>query len=166
MLCAILDGWSRYFVRWEMRESMTTQDVSTMVQRARAHFPNTQPHVISDNRRQFIARDFREFIRVAGTTHVRTAPYYPQSNGKLERWNQTLKVITIRPEAPTSPDDARRHVTAFVTHYNDARLHSAIGYITPADRLAGRSAQIWATLDARLEAARAARQLAHRADAA
>ncbi len=165
-LCAILDGWSRYLVHWELRESMTTADVTTIVQRAREKFPNTQPRIISDNGPQFIARDFREFIRIAGMTHVRTAPYYPQSNGKLERWNQTLKVTTIRPEAPTSPDDARRHVTAFVTHYNDARLHSAIGYITPADRLAGRSAQIWATRDARLEAARAARQLAHRAAAA
>lgn len=165
-LCAILDGWSRYLVHWELRESMTTRDVTTIVQRAEERFPDAQPRIISDNGPQFIARDFRDFIRLAGMTHVRTAPYYPQSNGKLERWNQTLKVTTIRPAAPTSIADARRHVTAFVTHYNEQRLHSAIGYITPADRLAGRSEQIWAARDARLETARAARALPHHALAA
>ena len=71
-----------------------------------------------------------------------------------------------RPQVGEFEVAAGGHVTAFVRHYNDARLHSAIGYITPTDRLAGRSAQIWATRDARLEAARAARQLAHRAEAA
>jgi len=164
-LCAIPDGWSRFLVHWELRESMTTQDVTTILQRAREQFPDAYPRMISDHGPQFIARDFREFIRIAGMTHVRTAPYYPPSNGKLERWNQTLKVTTIRPEAPPSIDDARRQVTAFVTAYNTQRLHSAIGYITPADRLAGRSEQIWATRDARIEAARTARQLAHRAAA-
>ena len=165
-LCALLDGWSRYLVHWELRESMTTRDVTTILQRAHEKFPDARPRMISDNGPQFIARDFRDFVRLSGMTHVRTAPYYPQSNGKLERWNQTLKVTTLRPHAPTSLDEARRYVTTFVTQYNEQRLHSAIGYITPADRLAGRSAQIWATRDARLEAARAARQLAHRAIAA
>lgn len=142
---------------------MTTRDVTTILQRAQERFPTAQPRMISDNGPQFIARDFRDFIRLSGMTHVRTAPYYPQSNGKIERWNQTLKVTTIRPEAPTSIEEARRQVTAFVTQYNHHRLHSAIGYITPADRLAGRSDQIWATRDARLEEARAARPLAHHA---
>ena len=160
-LCAILDGWSRYLVHWELRESMTTLDITTILQRAGEKFPDAYPRMISDNGPQFIARDFRDFIRICGMTHVRTAPYYPQSNGKLERWNQTVKTTTIRPECPASIEEARRQVTAFVTHYNKHRLHSAIGYITPADRLAGRSDAIWATRDARLAAARAARSLAH-----
>ena len=161
--CVILDGWSRDLVHGELRESMTTRDVTTIVQRATAQFPDARPRIISDNGPQFIARDFRDVIRLSGMTHVRTAPYYPPSNGQRERWNQTLKVTTIRPDAPTSLDEARRHVTAFVTPYNTQRLHRAIGYITPADRLAGHSEQIWATREARLEAARAARQLAHHA---
>lgn len=160
-LCAILDGWSRYLVHWELRETMTTRNVTTILQRAQERFPTAQPRMISDNGPQFIARDFRDFIRLSGMTHVRTASYYPQSNGKIERWNQTLKVTTIRPEAPTSIEEARRQVTAFVAQYNCHRLHSAIGYVTSADRLAGRSDQIWATRDARLEVARAARQIAH-----
>ena len=99
-------------------------------------------------------------------THVRTAPYSPQSNGTLERGNQTRNTTTIRPEPPTSLEAARRQVAAFVTTYHTPRLHRAIGYSTLADRLAGRSDAIWATRDARLEAARTSRRLAHHAIAA
>ena len=140
---------------------MTTQNVTTILQRAREKFPDACPRMISDNGPQFIARDFRDSIRMASMTHVRTAPDYPQSNGKLERWNQTLKVTTVRPDCPATVEEARRQVAAFVTQYNEHRLHSAIGYITPADPLAGRSDAIWATRESRLEAARGARRLAH-----
>jgi transposase InsO family protein len=157
-LCSILDGASRYIVHWELRERMTTADVETVLQRAREQYPEATPRIISDNGPQFIAKDFKEFIRLAGMTHVRTSPYYPQSNGKLERWHQTLKVTTIRPKVPGSLDEARRMVTAFVAYYNHRRLHSAIGFIAPADLLAGRAAAIWATRDRKLEAARKGRQ--------
>ena len=66
-------------------------DVEMILQRAREKFPGEQPRIISDNGPQFIAKDFKEFIRLCGMTHVRTSPYYPQSNGKLERWHGTLK---------------------------------------------------------------------------
>ncbi len=72
-------------------------------------------------------------------THVRTSPYYPQSNGKKERWYKTLKVECIRVKTPLSVDDARRLVAEFVNYYNHVRLHSAIAYIAPADKLAGRA---------------------------
>ena len=101
-----------------------------------------------------LARDFKEFIRLTGMTHVRTAPYYPQSNGKLERYHKTIKSDAIRPGAPQTLDEARTLVAKFVEHYNGVRLHSAIGYITPADFLAGRGAAIWAERDRKLEAAR------------
>ena len=70
-------------------------------------------------------------------THVRTSPYYPQSNGKIERWHKSLKGECIRPGTPLSLEDARRLVEGYVEHYNDVRLNSAIGYITPKDMLAG-----------------------------
>ena len=89
-------------------------------------------------------------------THVRTSPYYPQSNGKIERWTKTLKVTTIRPNAPSSLEEARQMVAAFVAYYNHDRLHSAIGFVTPADLLTGRADTIWAARDQKLEAARAA----------
>jgi putative transposase len=157
-LCSLLDGASRGIVHWEIREQMTETDVECIVERAREAVPGAKPRIISDNGPQFIARDFKEFIRIAGMTHVRTAPYYPQSNGKIERWHKTLKQDAIRVTPPASLEEARAVVARFVAHYNGVRLHSAIGYVTPNDLLAGRRDEIHAARDAKLEAARDARQ--------
>jgi transposase InsO family protein len=162
-LCTLLDGYSRYVVHWEIRETMTEADVETIMQRAREHFPEARPRIISDNGPQFIARDFKEFIRICGMTHVRTAPYYPQSNGKIERWHRSVKSECIRPGVPLSLEDARRLVANYVRRYNEERLHSALGYVTPADQLAGRAAAIFAARDQKLEAARERRQKAREA---
>ena len=156
-LCSVLDGYSRAIVHWEIRETMKEPEVETIVQRALEKYPGQKPRIISDNGPQFIAKDFKQFIRLAGITHVRTSPYYPQSNGKLERWHGTLKSEEFRDKAPRSVEEARRVVGNFVTHYNEIRLHSALGYITPKDMLAGRDAEIFASRDAKLEAARAKR---------
>lgn len=156
-LCSVLDGASRAIVHHEIREAMKEADVELILQRAREKYPEARPRVISDNGPQFIARDFKEFIRLAGMDHVRTSPYYPQSNGKIERWHKTLKHDVIRVRPPESIDHARRLVAEFVEHYNGVRLHSAIGYITPNDSLAGRAEEIWAERDRKLEAARALR---------
>ncbi|MGH9344051.1 MAG: integrase core domain-containing protein [Terriglobia bacterium] len=89
---------------------------------------------------------------------MKTSPYYPQSNGKLERWHQSLKTECIRPGTPLNPDDARRLIQRYVDHYNTVRLHSAIGFVTPADMLAGRQ-EIHAARDRKLEQACRQRQL-------
>jgi transposase InsO family protein len=81
---------------------MTEADVETILQRARERYPDTKPRIISDNGPQFIAKDFKEFIRICGMIHVRTSPYYPQSNGKMERWYKTLKGECIRVKTPLS----------------------------------------------------------------
>jgi transposase InsO family protein len=158
-LCSVLDGCSRAILHWELRERMTEADVETILQRARERHPSARPRIISDNGPQFVARDFKEFIRVAGMTHVRTSPYYPQSNGKIERWHQTLKADCIRPGSPLSAEDARRIITQFVEHYNQVRLHSAIGYIAPADKLAGKEQALFADRDRKLLLARERRRL-------
>jgi putative transposase len=163
-LTSILDGYSRAIVHAEVRESMTERDVETVVQRAREKYPGARPRIISDNGPQFIAREFKEFIRLAGMTHVRTSPYYPQSNGKLERWHRSLKCECIRPAAPQSADEARRRVAEYVEHYNGVRLHGAIGYVTPVDKLAGREHAIWEARDAKLAAAREGRAAARHAE--
>ena len=113
-LCSILDGCSRYVIHWDLREQMSEREVEVILQRAREMFPEARPRIISDNGPQFIARDFKEFIRLCGMTHVRTSPYYPQSNGKIERWHQTLKATAIRPQTPLTIEDARRTVARFV----------------------------------------------------
>lgn len=158
-LCSVLDGCSRSIVHWELRESMTESEIEIILQRALEKYPNATPRIISDNGPQFIARDFKEFIRIAGLTHVRTSPYYPQSNGKIERWHKSLKEDCIRPGVPLSLENARKLVANFVFHYNTVRLHSAIGYITPQDKLAGNDTAIFASRDLKLAQAREKRRL-------
>ncbi|WP_310601468.1 IS3 family transposase [Desulfobulbus sp.] len=157
-LCSILDGCSRFIVHWEIREQMTEQDVEIILQRAKERFPDARPRIISDNGPQFIAKDFKEFIRLSGMTHVRTSPYYPQSNGKLERFHATIKGECIRPGVPLCLDEARRMVEKFIAHYNNVRLHSAIGYVAPVDKLNGREQEIFKERDRKLEEARKLRK--------
>ncbi len=92
-------------------------------------------------------------------THVKTSPFYPQSNGKLERFHQTIKDECIRPGVMLSLDDARRIVEKYIEHYNTVRLHSAIGYVTPADKLNGRDQEILKKRNKKLEEARTQRKL-------
>ena len=124
------------------------------MQRALEAFPDVRPRIISDNGPQFIANDFKAFIRVKGMDHVRTSPYYPQSNGKLERWHKSLKHECIRPKTPLDLVEAKRLVAAYVSDYNDRRLHSTIGYVTPADKLTGRAPEILAAREQKLTEAR------------
>ncbi len=162
-LISLLDGSSRYLVHWELRETMKEFDVQVIVQKALEKYPGARPRIISDNGPQFVARDFKEFIRLVGLTHVRTSPYYPQSNGKKERWYGSLKRECLRPACPATVEEARRRVSSYVDHYNHARLHSALGYITPADKLNGLEEVIFAERDRKLEQARERRRRARQA---
>lgn len=158
-MCSILDGCSRAIVHWEIREKMQELDIETILQRAREKHPDARPRIITDNGPQFISRDFKEFIRVAGMTHVKTSPYYPQSNGKIERYHRTIKGDCIRITTLWTLEDARKAVTDYVKHYNEVRLHSAIGYVTPHTKMAGQERAVFSTRDAKLEAAREKRRL-------
>lgn len=153
-LATILDGYSRYIVHWEIRERMQEVDVEIIVQRAREKYPRATPRIISDNGPQFVAKDFKAYVRLCGMTHVRTSPYYPQSNGKLERYHRSLKSECIRPKTPLCLEDAQRTTATYVHTYNEQRLHSALGYITPRDMLEGRAQAIQQERDRKLEAAR------------
>ena len=158
-LCTVLDGCSRFVLAWDLRISMTEADAEIVLQRGRESFPGARPQIISDNGSQFIARDFKEFIRLWQTSHVFTSPHYPQSNGKLERFHRTLKEQAIRPKTPLCLEDAKRVVGNFISHYNGVRLHSSIGYITPLDRLHHRHTDIFAARDKKLETARYQRKI-------
>jgi len=162
-LCAILDGYSRYIVHWEIRESMKESEIEIIMERAKERFPGERPRIISDNGPQFISNNFKEYIRISGMTHVRTSPYYPQSNGKLERWHKTVKKESIRPCCPLNVDDARRIVGEYVVCYNTKRLHSAIGYVAPQDKLDGREGTIFTERDRKLEDAREKRAMKRKA---
>jgi putative transposase len=130
------------------------------IQRALEKYPGEHPRIITDNGPQCVSRDFQQFIRLMGLTHVRTSPYYPQSNGKLERWHGSIQRECIRPACPGSLEEALRLVASYVDGYNHVRLHSALGYITPADKLNGLETVIFAERDRKLEEARRRRQRA------
>lgn len=158
-LCAVLDGCSRHIVAWDIRPTMREADGEIVLQKAREAYPHARPRVISDQGAQFKSREFKTFINQWQASHVMTSPYYPQSNGKLERFHRTLKSQAIHPMTPLDLQDAKRITGDFIDYYNTQRLHSAIGYITPMDRLQGRQDQIHAARDKKLEDARQRRKL-------
>ncbi len=162
-MCSILDGYSRCVVHAEIRPAMTETDVEIIVQRAREAFPDARPRIISDNGPQFVSGAFREFIGRCDFSHVTTSPYYPQSNGKIERWQRSAREEALRPKTPLSLEDARRIIAEFIEYYNTVRLHSAIGYITPKDKLEGREKAIFAARREKRAAARKARKASHAA---
>jgi putative transposase len=86
-------------------------------------------------------------------THVRTSPYYPQSNGKFERWNHSFKSEGFRPGVPLTLEDGRRVAAQYVEYYNTVRLHSAVGDVTPQTRLEGRRQEILDARDRKLNTA-------------
>lgn len=161
-LCSVLDGYSRAILSWDIRPAMTEADVEIVLQGAVERYPLARARLISDNGPQFLAKDFKEFLRHCEMTHVRTSPYYPQSNGKSERVQQTIKRECIRPQTPLSLEEAKRIVAAYVEHYNRCRLHSAIGYVAPFDKLHGREERIFAERKRKLQDARRQREQAHR----
>lgn len=158
-LCAVLDGCSRLIVAWDIRPTMREVDGEIVLQKAREAYPQARPRVISDQGSQFKSREFKTFINQWQASHVMTSPYYHQSNGKLERFHKTLKTQAIHPMTPLDLDDAKRITGDFIEYYNTQRLHSAIGYITPVDRLQGRQDQIHAARDKKLEDARQRRKI-------
>jgi len=87
-------------------------------------------------------------------THVRTSPYYPQSNGQLERWHKTLKQECVRLGKPLSLPEARDLIEKYIVHYNERRLHSHIDCVTPMDKLKGREFEIFKDRDKKLESVR------------
>ena len=151
-LILVLDGYSRFIVSWDLRPTMTEADVEIVIQRGREAFPTARPRIISDRGTQFASRDFREFMRLVGLVHTMTSPYYPQSNGKLERCNKTIRAFLESTYLADFPD-ALRLIANFVDYYNVERLNSAIGYVAPADKLAGREQAIFEARDRGLQSA-------------
>ena len=95
----VLDGYSRFIVHWDLRENMKENDVAIVQQAALEKIPGVHPRYITDNGKQFTGKEFQYFIVLHGLTHVRTSPYYPQSNGKVERFHGAIKKECIRKKA-------------------------------------------------------------------
>lgn len=142
-LAALIDGFSRYIVHYEIRLSMEALDIEVLLERARAAFPGVEPVLITDNGPQFIAIEFGLYLQLVGITHRKTRFFYPQSNGKIERFFQTCKNEAVRRQSYLNLDDLKRQIAGYIERYNKVRLHSANGYITPKDMLLGRQAAIF-----------------------
>lgn len=153
-LTSLIDGYSRYIVHHELRTAMEAYDVEITVQRALEKFPGVTPRIISDNGSQFISGEFKGYIKQVGLTHVRTSVNYPQANGKIEAWHKSLKCECVRCTSLLSLEDARSKIAAYVDHYNNKRLHSALNYLSPHDYLTGNIEPRLAERDRKLEEAR------------
>ena len=153
-LAALIDGYSRHIVHFEVKLSIEALDIEIMLERAREKFPGVEPVLITDNGSQFIAREFGLYLQQVGITHRKTRFYYPQSNGKIERFFQTCKNEAVRKQSYVNLEDLIRQISEYISYYNNKRLHSAIGYIAPVDKLLGRENLIFEQRRQKLEQAK------------
>jgi transposase InsO family protein/transposase-like protein len=146
-LSTILDDFSRYIIAWKLCTTMRAKDVTeTLTLALEASGCNSaevvhKPRLLSDNGSSYIAGDLAKWLEEQGMDHVRGAPYHPQTQGKIERWHQTLK-NRILLENYYLPGDLENQIGAFVDYYNNHRYHESIGNVTPADAYYGRATAI------------------------
>lgn len=153
----VMDGYSRYILHHELRAQMTELDIEITVQRAHEKYPDAKPKLISDNGSQFIANEFKSYLKEIGLRHVKISPSYPQSNGKIERFHRTLEEECLRIKSLINMDDAEKQIAAYVDHYNEHRLHSALSYLRPVDYFKGNVDELLGIRQAKLDAATASR---------
>lgn len=130
------------------------RDVEIVLQKAHEAFPDARPRIISDRGSQFIAREFKEYIMEVGFKHTLISVGYPQANGKMERFFRTTKEECIIRNIFLTQEEAREVIGKYIEYYNNMRLHSGIGYITPKDMLEGRRDDIWKERDMKLDKGR------------
>jgi transposase InsO family protein len=130
----LLDGYSRKMLTWKLCQNMEGVNAEILVMEAKEQYPEAvNPRIISDNGSQFISKDFEELLLLLEFGHTCTSANHPQSNGKLERFNRTLKTEHVRRSAYVNYHDASVRMAQWIEYYNSQRLHSAIWYITPND---------------------------------
>lgn len=146
-LSTVLDDFSRYIIAWKLCTTMRAEDVTDTLELALTASGCDsarvlhKPKLLSDNGPSYIAAELAEWIDANGMSHVRGAPLHPQTQGKIERWHQTLK-NRILLENYFLPGDLERQIEAFIEHYNHQRYHESLGNVTPADIYFGRAADI------------------------
>ncbi|RPJ51283.1 MAG: IS3 family transposase [Acidobacteria bacterium] len=170
-LSTVLDDFSRFIVAWKLCATMRAEDVTVTLDLALAaagldHVTVVhRPRLLSDNGASYISVDLAEWLDGKGMQHVRGAPYHPQTQGKIERWHQTLK-NRILLENYYLPGDLERQIAAFVEHYNHGRYHESLGNLTPADVYVGRGDAILLERERIKRQTIANRRLQHHAQAA
>ena len=146
-LSTILDDYSRYIIAWTLCTTMKAKDVTDTLELAlEASGCDSakviqKPRLLSDNGASYVAADLADYLEDKGMDHVRGAPHHPQTQGKIERWHQTMKNRVLL-ENYFLPGDLERQIGAFVDHYNNHRYHESLTNLTPADVYHGRGAVI------------------------
>jgi len=170
-LSTVLDDFSRYIIAWKLCATMKADDVTATLSLALEASGLDQatvlhrPRLLSDNGSSYIAVDLAEWLDGQGMKHVRGAPYHPQTQGKIERWHQTLK-NRILLENYYLPSDLEREIEAFIADYNYRRYHESIDNLTPADVYCGRGQTILFERERIKRQTIANRRLQHHAHAA
>ena len=146
-MVTVLDDYSRFILAWRLQVDMTTPSLIEVIQDAIDLTSMTdvpvedRTRLLSDNGSGYVSRLFREYLQLVGIRHVLAAPYHPQTNGKLERYHQTLK-RDVNQMPYDVPRELEVAIGKFVDFYNYRRYHKALNEITPADMLAGRRDEI------------------------
>ena len=146
-LSTILDDYSRYIIAWRLCTTMRAGDVTATLEDALATsgcdsaVVAHRPRLLTDNGSSYISGDLATWLEAEGIDHVRGAPNHPQTQGKIERWHQTLK-NRILLENYYLPGALEEAIAAFVEHYNHQRYHESLGNLTPADVYFGRAETI------------------------
>jgi len=146
-LVTVMDDYSRFILAWKLQRDMAADSLIEVIQEAIDATGMTEVPVedrtklLSDNGAGYVSRAFRDYLHLVGIRHILAAPFHPQTNGKLERYHQTIKreVNQIPYELP---GQLERAIADFVEYYNFRRYHKALGDVTPADVLHGRREQI------------------------
>ena len=146
-LVTVMDDYSRFILAWKLQKDMSANSLIEVVQEAVDATGMTEVPVedrtrlLSDNGAGYVSRSFRDYLHLVGIGHILTAPFHPQTNGKLERYHQSIKreVNQLTYEAPSHLEQA---IADFVDYYNYRRYHKALSNVTPADVLYGRRQQI------------------------
>ena len=146
-MATVMDDYSRFILAWKLQGDMTADSLIQVVQVAvditgMTEVPlEDRTRLLSDNGSGYVSRAFRDYLSLVGIRHIRAAPYHPQTNGKLERYHQSIKqeVNQVPYEVPSDLEEA---IAGFVDYYNHRRYHKALGNVTPDDVLRGRREEI------------------------
>ncbi len=146
-LVTVMDDYSRFILGWKLQKDMTANSLIEVIQEAVDATGMTEVPVedrtklLSDNGSGYISRAFRDYLGLVGIRHIRAAPFHPQTNGKVERYQQSLK-REVNQSPYDLPSQLERAIADFVDYYNHRRYHKALGNVTPSDVLNGRRKQI------------------------
>jgi transposase InsO family protein len=142
-LVTVMDDYSRFILAWKLQRDMAADSLIEVIQEAvdatgMAEVPvEDRTKLLSDNGPGYVSRAFRDYLHLVGIRHILAAPFHPQTNGKLERYQQTVKQ-EVNQVPYELPGQLERAIAAFVDYYNFHRYHKALGDVTPADVLYGR----------------------------